>query len=70
MRDKLATDEGKDVYRMRKAIAEPVFGQAKEVRGFRRFLFRGIEKVQAEWRLICLGHNLLKLFRAGVPLPA
>ena len=69
MRAKLATDEGKDVYRMRKAIVEPVFGQGKEVRGFRRFLFRGIEKVQAEWRLICLGHNLLKLFRAGIPRP-
>jgi hypothetical protein len=69
MRAKLATDAGKDVYRMRKAIVEPVFGQAKEARGFRRFLFRGLAKVQVEWRLICLGHNLLKLFRAGAPLP-
>ena len=41
---------------------EPVFGQIKEARGFRRFLLRGLAAVRAEWRLICLGHNLLKLF--------
>ena len=44
---------------------EPVFGQIKEGRGFRQFLLRGLEKVQAEWSLICTGHNLLKLFRFG-----
>jgi hypothetical protein len=51
---------------MRKAVVEPVFGQIKERRGFRRFLFRGLKKVEAEWQIICLTHNLLKLFRAGV----
>lgn len=65
MREKLAADEGKDVYRMRKAIVEPVFGQTKETRGFRRFMFRGLERVKAEWSLICTGHNLLKLFRSN-----
>lgn len=70
MRSKLATDEGKDVYRMRKAIVEPVFGQTKESRGIRSFLLRGFEQVQAEWSLICLGHNLLKLFRTQAPRPA
>lgn len=64
MRAKLATDAGKAVYRMRKAIVEPIFGQTKEGRGFRRFWLRGIDKVRAEWSLICLGHNLLKLFRS------
>ncbi len=64
MRCKLKTVEGRAVYRMRKAIVEPVFGQIKEWRGFRRFSFRGKEKVAAEWLLICLTHNLLKLFRA------
>jgi len=49
----------------RKQTVEPVFGQIKEARGFRRFLLRGLEAVSAEWRLICLGHNLLKLFRSG-----
>jgi IS5 family transposase len=47
------------------AIVEPVFGQLKEGRGFRRFLLRGLENVSAEWDLICLTHNLLKLFRSG-----
>ena len=58
-------------YRKRKQTVEPVFGQIKEARGFRRFLLRGIEKVSAEWDLICLTHNLLKVFRSGWrPCPA
>ncbi len=65
MRQKLQTDAGRAVYKMRKAIVEPVIGQIKEIRGFRRFSFRGIQKVEAEWYLICLTHNLLKLFRYG-----
>jgi hypothetical protein len=43
---------------------EPVFGQIKEARGFRKFLLRGLEKVQVEWQMICATHNLLKLFRS------
>ena len=65
MKQKLKTESGRAVYRRRKAIVEPVFGQIKERRGFRRFSFRGLEKVRAEWKLICLTHNLLKLFRSG-----
>jgi transposase len=64
MREKLQTAAGRAIYKMRKAIVEPVFGQIKERRGFRRFSFRGLEKVSAEWKLIALTHNLLKLFRA------
>ena len=51
-------------YRLRKQIVEPVFGQIKQARGFRQFLLRGIEKVTAEWALICTAHNLTKLARA------
>jgi transposase len=65
MREKLKTEPGRAVYKQRKMIVEPVFGQVKEVRGFRRFSFRGLQKNEAEWRLICLTHNLLKLFRRG-----
>jgi transposase len=65
MRHKLRTAEGQAVYKLRKAVVEPVFGQIKEARGFRRFLLRGLAKVQAEWQMICATHNLLKLFRAG-----
>jgi transposase len=65
MRAKLRTMEGQALYKMRKAIVEPVFGQTKERRGFRRFALRGLRNVAAEWDLICLTHNVLKLFRAG-----
>ena len=68
MRDKLRTAAGKAAYKMRKAIVEPVFGQLKAVRGLRGFSMRGLEKVKAEWQIMCLTHNLLKLFRAGVCL--
>jgi len=64
MRHKCATKEGKQIYARRKAVVEPVFGQIKEARGFRRFLLRGLRKVQAEWALVCTGHNLLKLYKA------
>ena len=50
---------------LRKSTVEPVFGQVKEVRGFRRFSLRGIAAATAEWELVCLTHNLLKLFRYG-----
>ena len=53
MKQKLKTEAGRELYRMRKAIVEPVFGQIKEWRGFRRFLLRGLQKVRAEWKLIC-----------------
>jgi len=63
MRDVLRSPAGKLLYTLRKATVEPVFGQIKEVRGLRRFRFRGLERVQCEWKLICATHNLLKLFR-------
>lgn len=44
---------------------EPVFGQIKDARGFRRFLMRGLELVGLEWTLLTTTHNLLKLFRSG-----
>ncbi len=65
MRHKLRTAEGRAVYKLRKAVAEPVFGQIKEQRGFRRFLLRGLANVEGEWKMICATHNLLKLFRSG-----
>ncbi|MGH9446930.1 MAG: IS1182 family transposase [Terriglobia bacterium] len=65
MRQKLRTPEGQAVYKMRKAVVEPVFGQIKERRGFRRFLLRGLARVEAEWQIICATHNLLKLFHSG-----
>ena len=63
MRRKLSTKKGSSVYARRKVLPEPVFGQIKQVRGFRNFLLRGFELAKGEWQLICLTHNLLKLFR-------
>jgi len=64
MRRKLRTRRGKKLYALRMETVEPVLGQIKQARGFRQFLLRGLWKVRGEWRLICTGHNLLKLFRA------
>ena len=64
MRRKLIRAGRRSRYRLRKQVVEPVFGQIKQARGFRRFLFRGIHKVAQEWGLICLAHNLNKLVSA------
>jgi len=63
MAAKVRTAVGRALYARRKVIVEPVFGQIKEARGFRRFLLRGLAKIRGEWRLVCVPHNLLKLWR-------
>jgi transposase len=65
MREKLKRAGWRSRYRLRKQIVEPVFGQIKQARGFRQFLLRGLDKVTAEWALICTAHNLTKLARAA-----
>jgi len=62
MRRKLQTKTGAAIYAGRKSIVEPVFGQIKHARGFRQFLLRGIAKVRAEWALVCMTHNILKMY--------
>jgi hypothetical protein len=63
MTAKLASDDGRVCYAMRQQTIEPVFGQIKEVRGARRFMRRGFAACDAEWKLLCGTHNLLKLWR-------
>jgi transposase len=63
MARKLRTKKGRETYSKRKSIVEPVFGQIKRARGFVQFSLRGIEKMRGEWALVCLTHNLLKLYR-------
>jgi len=65
MARKLRTVKGRATYAKRKQIVEPVFGQIKEPRGFRRFSLRGLANVSCEWDIVCLTHNLLKLFHSG-----
>ena len=62
---KLATKRGRQLYRKRSGMIEPVFGQIKHNRGQRRFLLRGLDGVELEWKLWCTTHNLLKMFRAA-----
>lgn len=65
MAAKVRTPVGKALYARRKVIVEPVFGQIKEVRGFRRFLLRGLDNIRGAWRLVCLTHTLLQMWRYG-----
>jgi transposase len=60
---KLKSKEGRAVFSRRKVIVEPVFAYLKHTRGIRQFLLRGLAQVEAEWLLVCMTHNLLKLFR-------
>ena len=64
MRRTLRTTRGRRLYAQRKAIVEPVFGQVKQGRGYRQFLLRGLRQVRGEWALICITHNVLKLWTA------
>jgi transposase len=75
MRAKIKAGGHASPYRLRKQLPEPVFGQIKQARGFRQFLMRGIDKVRAEWAVVCTAHNLLKLahrrtLSATLPLAA
>ncbi|WP_231598354.1 transposase [Synechococcus sp. CBW1002] len=55
---KIRSKKGSRIYAQRKAIVEPVNGQIKQARGLRRFLLRGLKKVDGEWHLIAATHNL------------
>lgn len=63
MREKLTTEEGKSIYKLRSQTIEPVFGIIKEAMGFRGFLLRGLEKMQGEWELVCLAYNCKRLHK-------
>jgi len=70
MRTKVQSDEGKAVYRKRKTIVEPAWGEMKEVQGFRQFHLRGEKKVSGEFVLLALSYNIRKLHSAKNPKPA
>ena len=61
MQHRLKTTEGKAFYAKRNTTVEPVFGIIQEVMGFRRLLWRGLEAVKGEWRLVCLAFNVKRL---------
>jgi len=64
MEQKLLTERGRKLYKIRGKTVEPVFGQIKEVLGFERFMRRGFDACRSEWSLVCAVHNLLKLWRS------
>lgn len=66
MREKLLSEEGKSKYFKRQYTIEPVFGHLKYNLGYRNFLLRGIEKVKAEFKLMCIGWNLKKMLKMGI----
>jgi len=71
MAAQVRSEPGRAWYARRKVIVEPVFGQSKEGRGFRRVSLRGLKKIRGEWCVVCLTHNLLKIWRYGcVPMAA
>src|SRR4051812_18520290 len=63
MARKLRTKKGRERYAKRKGMIEPIFGQLKQVLGFRQFSLRGLASMRGEWRLLCTVHNPLKLWR-------
>ncbi len=67
---KLTSPHGKALYARRKTIIEPIFGDIKTNRGYRRFTRRGLGAVTSEWKLICTAHNLRKLWRNHQTIPA
>ena len=63
MKEKLEDPTQRELYQKRASTIEPVFGNIKQNRGFRQFTLRGHAKVLGEWCLLCITHNLGKLFR-------
>lgn len=63
MRAVLESARGREIYARRKSTVEPVIGQIRSPRRFGQFSFRGLLKNQREWALVCLTHNVLKLWR-------
>ena len=63
MDHKVSSKAGRDLYKKRQHIVEPVFGQIKDARGARRFMRKGKQAADSEWKLLCATNNLLKLYR-------
>ena len=60
-RERLHSEEGIKYRGQRAADVEAVFGQIKQNKGFRRFMLRGLEKVEIETGLIAIAHNIAKI---------
>ena len=63
MAHRLKTKDGRKLYGQRQSTIEPTFGTIKSILSFRQFLLRRVEKVRAEWTLVCLAFNLKRMHR-------
>jgi hypothetical protein len=66
MKERIDSAEGKEQYGRRLAIVEPVFGNITHNKKLRGFSLRGAIKVNIQWKLYCIVHNLMKIHRYGV----
>ncbi len=65
MKHRVDSDKGKLIYSHRMSVVEPVFGNIGTNKGLRRFSLRGKQKVQGQWKLFCIVHNIEKLMNYG-----
>lgn len=65
MKQKIDSDKGRYIYSQRLGTVEPVFGHINTMIGIKRFSLRGKIKVNAQWQLISMVHNILKIHRYG-----
>ncbi len=65
MKRKIDTDQGREMIARRFATVEPVFGNLRYNKGLNRFTLRGRQKVDGQWKLYCLVHNIEKLANNG-----
>lgn len=65
MKQKIDSDKGRHIYGQRLGTVEPVFGHINTMIGIKRFSLRGKIKVNAQWQLISMVHNVLKIHRYG-----
>ncbi|MFC4876645.1 IS1182 family transposase [Microbulbifer halophilus] len=65
MKRRVDSQEGKAIYGHRMSVVEPVFGNTGTNKGLNRFSLRGRDKVQGQWRMFCLIHNIEKLMNYG-----
>ncbi|WP_075178523.1 IS1182 family transposase [Neptunomonas phycophila] len=65
MKHKIDSPMGRHIYSKRLGTVEPVFGNLESNKGLKRFTLRGKEKVNAQWLLYCMVHNIEKIATQG-----
>ncbi len=65
MKERVDSDKGKQIYSHRMSVVEPVFANIGTNKGLRRVSLRGKAKIQGQWQLYCLVHNIEKPMKYG-----